>query len=154
LKQITRNSQPEFVRLVLEITESALIEDTHTASFTLLWLRELGFDIHLDDFGTGYSSLSHLVKLPIDSIKIDRSFVAKMTKSNSDARLVRTTILMAQELGKTVIAEGIETEKQYNLLKEWGCDYGQGYLFSRPQDPHGIRSFITKVLEIEPDIPT
>jgi diguanylate cyclase (GGDEF)-like protein len=146
LRQITRNSQPESVRLVLEITESALIEDTHTASFTLLWLRELGFDIHLDDFGTGYSSLSHLSKLPIDSIKIDRSFVAKMTKSKSDARLVRTTILMAHELGKTVIAEGIETEKQFGLLKEWGCDYGQGYLFSRPQEPDGLKTFISKAL--------
>ena len=146
LKQITRNTQPGLVRLVLEITESALIEDTHSASFTLLWLRELGFDIHLDDFGTGYSSLSHLIKLPIDSIKVDRSFVAKMTSSKNDARLVRTTILMAHELGKTVIAEGIETRTQLALLQEWGCDYGQGYLFSKPQDPEGIKTFISSVL--------
>jgi EAL domain-containing protein (putative c-di-GMP-specific phosphodiesterase class I) len=151
LKQITRNTQPGLVRLVLEITESALIEDTHSASFTLLWLRELGFDIHLDDFGTGYSSLSHLIKLPIDSIKVDRSFVAKMTSSKNDARLVRTTILMAHELGKTVIAEGIETKTQLALLQEWRCDYGQGFLFSKPQDPEGMNTFISSVLA---DIPS
>jgi diguanylate cyclase (GGDEF)-like protein len=149
LRQTTRHTQPEFVRLVLEITESALIEDTNTASFTLLWLRELGFDIHLDDFGTGYSSLSHLIKLPIDSIKIDRSFVAKMNSSMNDARLVRTTILMAHELGKTVIAEGIETKAQLTLLKEWGCDYGQGFLFSKPKDPDELRTFISEVLTEE-----
>jgi len=145
LRQITRNTPPELVRLVLEITESAIVEDTQMASFTLLWLRELGFDIHLDDFGTGYSSLSYLSKLPIDSIKIDRSFVAKVTSSKRDARMVRTIILMAHELGKKVIAEGIETKEQFFTLKKWGCDYGQGYLFARPMDIDGIKAFVSKI---------
>jgi len=145
LRQITRNTPPESVRLVLEITESAIVEDTQMASFTLLWLRELGFDIHLDDFGTGYSSLSYLSKLPIDSIKIDRSFVAKLTSSKRDARMVRTIILMAHELGKKVIAEGIETKEQFFALKKWGCDYGQGYLFARPMDINGIKAFVSKI---------
>jgi diguanylate cyclase (GGDEF)-like protein len=145
LRQITRNTPPKSVRLVLEITESAIVEDTQSASFTLLWLRELGFDIHLDDFGTGYSSLSYLSKLPIDSIKIDRSFVAKITSSKRDSRMVRTIILMAHELGKKVIAEGIETKEQFLTLKKWGCDYGQGYLFARPMDIDGIKKFVSKI---------
>ena len=120
-------------RLTLEITESLFIEDYEYLMPVIDSLREQGIRFALDDFGTGYSSLSMLRRLPIDEIKIDKSFVDAMTSSNQDRRLVETILTMAYILEITTIAEGIETEEQALLLHQKGCDCMQGYFFGRPQ---------------------
>ncbi len=117
--------------LELEITESVLMDKSETGIRTLRRLRALGVRLVLDDFGTGYSSLSYLKHLPLDTIKIDRSFVAAIEEA-ADRSIVEAVVALAHGLGIGVVAEGIETERQADLLLELGCDLGQGYLFSRP----------------------
>jgi EAL domain-containing protein (putative c-di-GMP-specific phosphodiesterase class I) len=119
-------------RLKLELTESVLVHDHDEAANILNQLNELGVGIALDDFGTGYSNLSYLSRLPIDWLKIDKSFVGRSHIDNNDAEIVRVVISLARALGLKVIAEGIETEQQLQLLRTHGCDEGQGYLFARP----------------------
>jgi len=116
----------------LEITESSLVDDPEGAQRVLLQLRDSGHRIHIDDFGTGYSSLSYLVNLPVHALKIDRSFITEMGKSQSAYLVVASVISMAQSLGLYVIAEGVETAQEVDLLRELGCDQGQGYLFCKP----------------------
>lgn len=118
--------------LKLEITESAMMENLNEMLAVLSKLRNHGFSIALDDFGTGYSSLSYVKSLPIDIVKIDRSFIKDVTTNPEDAAIVQATISMAHSLGLKVIAEGVETEAQLNYLRHWHCDRIQGYLFSRP----------------------
>lgn len=118
--------------IVLEITEGLLLEASDRVASKLLNLRDAGIEVALDDFGTGYSSLAYLQKFDIDYIKIDQSFVAKLDKDEHSNVLVETIIVMAHKLGMKVIAEGVETILQCNLLKQMGCDYAQGYLFSKP----------------------
>lgn len=118
--------------ITLEITESLLLNDSAQILDTLRNLDGLGIKIAIDDFGTGYSSLSYLNKFPIGEVKIDRSFVNDITVDGNNAKLVKAVIGMALSLGKELIAEGVETQEQADLLKEWGCNIGQGYLFSRP----------------------
>ncbi|MCI0486618.1 MAG: EAL domain-containing protein [Blastocatellia bacterium] len=120
--------------LKLEITESVLVENIETATNMLARLRSLGLEVSIDDFGTGYSSLSYLHRLPIDTLKIDRSFVSHMGGNDEDQEIVRTIILLAQNLGKKVIAEGVETREQVEKLRSLGCLVGQGFYFSRPVD--------------------
>lgn len=120
-------------RLKLELTESVLIEDVKSVVSKMNALRDtLGVSLSLDDFGTGYSSLSYLKQLPLDQVKIDQSFVRDMTTDASDAMMVKNIIDMAHNFGLNVIAEGVETEDQLNLLKKHGCKSYQGYLFSKP----------------------
>jgi len=119
-------------QLGLEMTESSLISDTGTALEVLGDLRRLGISLLMDDFGTGYSSLSYLHSFPFDVLKIDRSFVGRMTDGDQALQIVRTIIELARVLGMDVVAEGIETVEQYRLLRDLGCRYGQGYLFARP----------------------
>jgi len=119
-------------QLGLEMTESSLIPDIPTALEVLGSLRRLGVSLLMDDFGTGYSSLSYLHSFPIDVIKIDRSFVARMTDGEQPLQIVRTIIELARVLGMDVVAEGIETREQYLRLRELGCRFGQGFLFARP----------------------
>ena len=116
--------------LMLELTESALIEPTAPA--VLGRLHEMGQKLSIDDFGTGYSSLAYLQRLPVDEIKIDRTFVANLTSVCDDAIIVRSTIDLAHNLGLTVVAEGVEEEEVVKALVEYGCDSAQGYHFSRP----------------------
>ena len=119
--------------LGLEMTESSLISDDGTPQEVLISLRRLGVSLLMDDFGTGYSSLHHLHALPFDVLKIDRSFVSRMTGgSEQPLQIVRTIVELARVLGMDVVAEGIETQEQYALLRQLGCRFGQGFLFSRP----------------------
>jgi diguanylate cyclase (GGDEF)-like protein len=120
--------------LKLEITESVVMENIETATRTLERLRALGVELSIDDFGTGYSSLSYLQRFPVSTLKIDRSFVSRMTESEGTAEIVRTIMKLAQNLGMGVVAEGVETERQREQLKALECEFGQGYYFARPMD--------------------
>jgi len=119
-------------RMVFEITESALLEDGPRAASVLGGLRALGIKLCIDDFGTGYSSLRYLHRFPIDVLKIDRSFVARADGDVASEPIVHMVVTLAHSLGMTVIAEGIETDLQCAKIRAAGCDFGQGYLFSRP----------------------
>src|SRR5262249_22994392 len=119
--------------LKLEITESVVMQDVAQASATLNALADLGVRLAIDDFGTGYSSLAYLKRFPIETLKIDRSFVNGIEKDPQDAAIVHSVIVLAKALNLTVTAEGIETPAQRYRLTELGCDLGQGYLFGRPQ---------------------
>jgi diguanylate cyclase (GGDEF)-like protein/PAS domain S-box-containing protein len=118
--------------VAVEITEGLLLEANHEVVKTLQLFRNAGLQISLDDFGTGYSSLAYLKKFDIDYIKIDRSFVGHLSPNANDLALCEAIIVMAHKLGMKVIAEGIETQQQQDLLISAGCDYGQGFLFSKP----------------------
>jgi EAL domain-containing protein (putative c-di-GMP-specific phosphodiesterase class I)/GAF domain-containing protein len=118
--------------LELEFTESAIAHDPARVIDQLRELRSNGVEIAIDDFGTGYSNLSYLRQLPISVLKIDQAFVRDMMASPKDASLVKTMIAMGHDLGYRVVAEGIETQAVYDMLKEWSCDEGQGYLMSKP----------------------
>ncbi|WP_417565390.1 putative bifunctional diguanylate cyclase/phosphodiesterase [Marinobacter sp.] len=127
-----RNWHHSMERITLEVTEGALMEDPEEAMATLERLRELGVTLSVDDFGTGYSSLSQLRKLPVQELKIDKSFVLKLDSEPQDQLIVRSTIDMAHGLGLKVVAEGIENLKAWQLLQGWGCNLGQGFYLSRP----------------------
>jgi EAL domain-containing protein (putative c-di-GMP-specific phosphodiesterase class I) len=116
----------------LEITESLLMSEVDSSIRKLRELRDMGLHIALDDFGTGYSSLAYLSKLPLDSLKIDRGFVHGMTDNPDDTSIISTIISLAQSLRLKVVAEGVESEQQAQLLKLLRCDEAQGYLFSPP----------------------
>nr|MDQ3324105.1 bifunctional diguanylate cyclase/phosphodiesterase [Acidobacteriota bacterium] len=133
--------------LKLEITESHIMENTEMAIAMLNHLRALGVEISLDDFGTGYSSLSYLHRFPVDYLKIDRSFVNRMMESKENGEIVHTIIRLAQNLKMKVIAEGVETAEQLARLNQLNCEYGQGYLFSKPLEPGGTETFINENLE-------
>lgn len=121
--------------LKLEITESIVMENVESTAGTLEKLRDLGVELSIDDFGTGYSSLSYLHRLPIDTLKIDRSFVSRVGENNENKEIVRTIIMLAQNLGMGVIAEGVETREQLDVLRELGCQSIQGFLMSKPLAP-------------------
>jgi EAL domain-containing protein (putative c-di-GMP-specific phosphodiesterase class I) len=125
-------------QLGLEMTESSLISNIGTAVEVLGTLRRLGVSLLMDDFGTGYSSLNHLHSFPFDVLKIDRSFVSRMTQGDQPLQIVRTIIELARVLGMDVVAEGIETVEQYRLLRQLGCRFGQGFLFARPLSAEAI----------------
>lgn len=118
--------------LTLEVTESAIIADLDIAATTFRDLRETGVRIAVDDYGTGYSSLAYLKHLPIDEIKVDRSFIANMTTRREDAAIVRSTITLAHELGQAIVAEGVEDAATWSALRIIGCDFGQGFHICRP----------------------
>jgi diguanylate cyclase len=138
-------------RLVLEITESAVVDD-QVALPALERLRAHGIRIAIDDFGTGYSSLQYLSRLPIDILKIDRSFVGELDGTGRGSAIAEAVIRLAQILGLTTVAEGIETPEQANELRELGCETAQGYLYAKPMPPADARAFVTAppVLEAPP----
>jgi len=129
-------------QLGLEMTESSLIPNMDTAQEVLGALRALGISISMDDFGTGYSSLSYLNSIPIDVLKIDRSFVGRMTEGDQPLQIVRTIIELARVLGMDVVAEGIETGEQFLLLRQMGCRFGQGFLFARPMPADQVSTLL------------
>lgn len=132
MRKIIRSVEIDARFLEIEITESTLMENVGYAIHILNQLKELGITIAIDDFGTGYSSLAMLKRLPVDKLKIDRSFVKELNSDDSDQKIVQALISMAHTLQISVVAEGIETQEQLNLLRQYGCDFGQGYLFSKP----------------------
>jgi EAL domain-containing protein (putative c-di-GMP-specific phosphodiesterase class I) len=138
-------------QLGLEMTESSLIPNIRIALEVLASLRRLGISLLMDDFGTGYSSLNHLHSFPFDVLKIDRSFVSRMTEGDQPMQIVRTIIELARVLGMDVVAEGIETPKQYLLLRQLGCRFGQGYLFARPMSAEAATQLLRLPGRILPD---
>ncbi len=129
-KLASHNCAPD--RLILEITETAIMVDQERALQMLTRLSDMGVRLSIDDFGTGYSSLAQLSKLPVDEIKIDKSFVLDMSENPKDAKIVKATVGLARDLGLEVIAEGTESEQTYEQLRRWGCDAAQGYFISKP----------------------
>ncbi len=120
------------IYLELEVTENVVITDIDLVMNTIVVLQNMGIKVSIDDFGTGYSSLAYLRKLPIDKIKIDRSFIQEVASNDSDLTIVKTMIELSHGLGKRVLAEGVETQQQLQLLRNIGCDAVQGYFISRP----------------------
>ncbi|HUP26978.1 MAG TPA: EAL domain-containing protein [Chloroflexia bacterium] len=128
--------------LKLEITESATLEDVESATSTLQDLKDMGISLAIDDFGTGYSALSYLKCYPIDTLKLDRVFIAGLGKDEEDTAIVRAVLAFAKALSLTVTAEGIETKEQWKYLQGLQCECGQGYYFSRPIPAEGLRSLL------------
>lgn len=132
IRQVLEETGADPRRLMLEITETAILGDIDEIAAKLHELRDLGIRISLDDFGTGYSSLSYLSRLPLDQLKIDRSFIARLPEQGNDATVAQTIIGMGKGLSLEVIAEGVETPAQRDFLRQHGCNAFQGYLFARP----------------------
>ena len=139
-------SHPELeggrINLKLEITESVIMENTEAAKAMLEQLKQMGVQLLIDDFGTGYSSLSYLHRFPIDTVKIDQSFISHMSTDSESAEIVRAIVSLAHNLGMNVIAEGIELSEQLQQLKSLGAEYGQGFLFAKPLDCAEVESLM------------
>jgi EAL domain-containing protein (putative c-di-GMP-specific phosphodiesterase class I) len=148
LKAILRASGADPTRLVLEVTEGLAIDDLPGTIAKMTELKALGMQLSIDDFGTGYSSLAYLKRLPIDELKIDRSFVQDAPNDPSDAALVETILAVAQHLRLAVVAEGVETTGQVAFLKARGCVLFQGYLYGKPEP---AETFVQSLLEKGPD---
>jgi len=138
-------------RLILEITESTIMEDPQHALAVLTRLSEMGVRLAIDDFGVGYSSLSYLKRLPVNEIKIDRSFVANMDSEEGDAFIVRSTIDLGRNLGMHVVAEGVETETVWDELTALGCDYAQGWYLGKPMPAAELSAWLTGTAPAVPE---
>ena len=138
--------EPE--HLEIELTETSILDDPRQAIETLNGFKKMGLKVSLDDFGTGYSSLSYLMKLPLDKLKIDQSFIRGMGQDNRGTSIVSAIIAMAHSLGLSVIAEGVEEELHVDLLREMKCDILQGYFISRPMPAHRVESMIVNRLKL------
>ena len=136
-------------KIILEVTEGALMRDVDYAVRMLHRLRAGGIRLSIDDFGTGYSSLAQLKRMPVDELKIDKSFVMQMTEGSDDAVIVRSTIELGHNMGLSVIAEGVETDASLALLRSYRCDMVQGYLFSPPLDPDALHAWCRKFGQAE-----
>jgi EAL domain-containing protein (putative c-di-GMP-specific phosphodiesterase class I) len=132
-------------RLELEVTENALMGNISNTIGLLKQIRCLGVSLSIDDFGTGYSSLAYLKRLPLDTVKIDRSFIMDIPGSTQDMEIVQAIIVMAHTLHLKVVTEGVETIQQKEFLKKFGCDYIQGYLISRPQPLDQLLPLVRKL---------
>lgn len=144
VKRILETTRFPADRLKLEITESIFFEYQAKAVEMLNEIRELGIEIDIDDFGTGYSNLGYLIKLPISTLKIDRSFVDPIDSEGKNTEIVKTVLALARNLGLKTVAEGIETEHQLRALKELGCDGGQGFLFAKPMEIDELRQYLSE----------
>ncbi|MEZ5499869.1 MAG: EAL domain-containing protein [Steroidobacteraceae bacterium] len=150
LAELRQNGVPPTL-LVLEITESAAMREPVTTAQHMQLLRVAGVRFAIDDFGTGYSSLSHLSRLPVDELKIDRSFVSRSHESRDDRIIVSSTIELGHAIGLRVVAEGVETHEVWTLLRQLGCDYAQGYLISKPLEPSQMVDFVRRANEVLTD---
>ena len=145
ISRILTDTGTPAARIVLEVTETVMMQEIKKSAAILEELRHLGLQIAVDDFGTGYSSLAYLKRLPINSIKVDRSFVRDVTIDTDDAAITRTIIVMGHNLGLKVIAEGVETKEQMAFLRESECDEVQGFLIATPQPPQEIVKHILRL---------
>jgi len=145
IRQALQQSGLDPALLKLEITESLAMSDAERSE-TILWLlKGLGIGLSIDDFGTGYSSLSYLRRFPVNTLKIDRSFIAGIGNDTESAEIVRTIVTLSHNLGLDVVAEGVETPDHAAMLKEFGCEFAQGYLYYKPLD----RAAAEALLEIQ-----
>lgn len=147
INQILQQTNLNSKSLKLEITESVLMENAEVANSILLQLREINIELSIDDFGTGYSSLSYLHRFPVNTLKIDRSFVSAIDPNDENLEIVRAIVTLAHILKMDVIAEGIETSSQLAQLKELGCEQGQGFYFSKALDPQAATALIISQTE-------
>jgi EAL domain-containing protein (putative c-di-GMP-specific phosphodiesterase class I) len=131
--------------LDIEVTEDSLLNDIDKAASVLAALKQAGISTSLDDFGCGYSSLGYLVRLPIDTLKIDKSFVQALVDSDKASAVIRGIVALARSLGMTTVAEGVESEPQAAELKDGGCDVIQGYLISRPLAADAFAEFMLRL---------
>ena len=150
LEAMLREYEVDPAYLTLEITESAIMEDPTRAMEIASQLARVGARLSIDDFGTGYSSLAYLRSLPVDELKIDRSFVMNMSGDDGDSVIVRSTVDLAHNLGLKVVAEGIESEDHIQLLKKLGCDVGQGYFIGQPMAPAEFSEWLQTKSRFEP----
>ena len=148
--QMLRTHRVESTALLLEITESAVMRDPQLAARNMQLLRIAGIRFAIDDFGTGHSSLSQLSLLPVDELKIDRSFVRDARAGTDAATIITSTIELAHSMGLRVVAEGVEEPEAWNLLRHLGCDYAQGYLISRPLPAADVPAFVGKANKLLP----
>jgi EAL domain-containing protein (putative c-di-GMP-specific phosphodiesterase class I) len=157
IKEILKQTGMPPDQLKLEITETALMEDADETIRLVHRLKDLGLHLVIDDFGTGYSSLSYLQRLPIDTLKVDRSFVSRIqTEPDGNRNIVEAIISLAHRLKMMVVAEGVETEEQFSILLEMNCQFGQGYLFSKPLSKPVIDELIENIRQLaqhSPDSP-
>jgi EAL domain-containing protein (putative c-di-GMP-specific phosphodiesterase class I) len=144
VRQVLNNTGADPTRLKIELTESMVIENLGDTLKKMRALKALGIGFSLDDFGTGYSSLSYLTRLPLDELKIDKSFVCNLPDNCNDAVIAQTIITMAKSLGLKVIAEGVETQAQRKFLEDYRCNAYQGYLFSRPLPIDEFERFVIR----------
>jgi diguanylate cyclase (GGDEF)-like protein/PAS domain S-box-containing protein len=144
IRDALRESGLDPRHLKLEITESAIIDNPSGAGAMLAQLKEQGIQVQMDDFGTGYSSLSSLHSLPLDGLKVDRSFVSRILENHATRQMVRTIALLARGLDLAVVAEGVETVEQLEEVRAMGCDYAQGYLIAPPLEPGGMRALLAE----------
>ncbi|UNU26342.1 EAL domain-containing protein [Microcoleus vaginatus HSN003] len=144
IKQVLLETGVDARCLKLEITESVVMEDGEAAAAMLSQLRDLGIGLCIDDFGTGYSSLSYLHKFPINILKVDRSFVTRIGEMGENLEIVRAIVMLARSLGMEVVAEGVETAAQLAQMRAIGCEYGQGYFFSKPLDSEAATALLRR----------
>ena len=154
IKDILNNTGLPPDHLKLEITETALMEDVEETVRHVNRLRDFGLQIVIDDFGTGYSSLSYLQRLPIDTLKVDRSFVARIQNTpDGNRNIVEAIISLAHRLEMIVVAEGVENQEQYAILLDMNCQYGQGYLFSKPIASEDVDKLVNKMQQYSDENP-
>jgi diguanylate cyclase (GGDEF)-like protein len=147
---LLRTRRVEPTQLLLEITESAVMRDPHLAARNMQLLRVAGIRFSIDDFGTGHSSLSQLNMLPVDELKIDRSFITHARLGSDAATIVTSTIELGHRMSLDVVAEGVEEPEAWNLLRQLGCDFAQGYLISRPLVPADVPAFVRQANQLLP----
>jgi diguanylate cyclase (GGDEF)-like protein len=144
IQDILEETDLEAKQIKLEITESAVMGNAEMSARLLKRLKALGVQLSIDDFGTGYSSLGYLHRFPVNTLKIDRSFVGRIGEAAENIEIVRTIVSLAENMGMEVVAEGVETLSQLTQLRSLNCRYGQGYLFSRPIDAESVTALITR----------
>ena len=144
IRDVLEETHVEAKHLKLEITESCVMENADMAARLLKRLKALGVQLSIDDFGTGYSSLGYLHRFPVNTLKIDRSFVGRIGEAAENIEIVRTIVSLAENMGMEVVAEGVETLSQLSQLRKLSCQYGQGYLFSRPVDAGSVTAWISR----------
>jgi diguanylate cyclase (GGDEF)-like protein/PAS domain S-box-containing protein len=145
IKKVLKETKLDPNCLKLEITESVIMNNAEEAVKTVKKLREMGVRVSIDDFGTGYSSLSYLHRFPIDTLKVDRSFINRIGGQSEHSEIIQTIIKLAANLGMDVVAEGVESEEQLNFLKNINCEFGQGYYYSKPLDSSDAFELIEKL---------